>query len=430
VNELRSLIARIVKTRGSVLELLLICIEIINHYRLNKVLIDFYFVMIKNSNTKTETIYRFLNLERATFERPFRMSYLSWVILGRYENGRGLKDPKDTERFLLSVAYSQDDNLIEKILEMSADLCLRPGLPELLKACLEFRRNDSSWIITMNASKMKVTSLDRNEIRDSEFLKYTKNFHSQDMYFNLFDQIKLSEVDEDKEKFAHETTCLVSCDLKYFIIFSEFFCKHFRIKNDHPLIFIVVLENDSNLVEFAKACNRLTKFAAVQVRSRQAILDNLGVEVTNERYILAPELMIERKSNLVILDIDLKIDFAVTELFMKSKNCLSLPLGLSGVPWGRYVAGLTYFPYSNFSIYFLNLMKEYFSFALKHGPQWTLDQATFAVVVEYVRSKHINFQLHDTGIELYLKATRTTPMRLRGAKNRAKGSNLASMSEF
>jgi hypothetical protein len=215
-----------------------------------------------------------------------------------------------------------------------------------------------------------------------------------------------------------------------FIIFSEFFCKHFRIKNDHPLIFIVVLENDSNLVEFAKACNRLTKFAAVQVRSRKAILDNLGVEVTNERYILAPELMIERKSNLVILDIDLKIDFAVTELFVNSENCVSLPMCWSGVPWGRYAAGLTYFPYSNFSIYFLNLMKEYFSFALKHGPQWTLDQATFAVVVEYVRSKHINFQLHDIGIELYLKATRTTPMRLRGAKNRAKGSNLASMSEF
>ena len=430
MNELRSLIARIVKTRGSVLELLLICIEIINHYRLNKVLIDFYFVIIKNSNTKTETFYRFLNLERATFERPFRMSYLSWVILGRYENGRGLKDPQDTERFLLSVAYSQDDNLIEKILEMHAELCLRPGLPELLKACLEFRRNDSSWIITMNASKMKVTSLDRNEIRDSEFLKYTKNFHPQDMYYNLFDQIKLSKADKDKEKIAHVTTCLVSCDLKYFIIFSEFFCKHFRMKNDHPLIFIVVLENDSNLVEFDKARNRLNKYVAVQVRSRFAALSDLGIEVTNERFILASDLMDEKQSNIAILDIDLLIDFSVTELFVKSENCLSLPMGLSGVPWARYTAGLMYLPYSNFSSYFLKLMREYFSFALKHEPQWTLDQATLAVVVEYVRSSQVDFQLHDIGIDLCLKATRTLPLRLRIAKNRAKGSNLASLSEF
>ena len=427
VNELRSLIARIIKTRGSVLELLLICIEIINHYRLNKVLIDFYFVIIKNSNTKTETIYRFLNLERATFERPLRMSYLSWVILGRYENGRGLKDPQDTERFLLSVAYSQDDNLIQKILEMHADLCLRPGLPELLKACLEFRRNDPSWVNTMNASKMKVTSLDRKYIRDSEFLKYTKNFHPQDMYLELLDQIKLSRVDE--KQLTDQTIGLITCDLKYFIIFSEFFCRHFRIKNDLPLIFTVVLENNPNLLEFNEVCNRLNKYDAIQVRSRRAKLDNLAVEVTNERFILAPELMIERKSNLVILDIDLKIDFAVTELFVHSENCLSLPICWSGVPWGRYAAGLSYFPYSNFSIYFLNLMKEYFSFALKHEPQWTLDQATFAVVVEYVRSKQINFQLHDIGIELYLQATRATPMRLRSAKNRAKGSNLASLSD-
>ena len=424
LNDLRNLFARIIKTRGSVLELLLICIEIINHYRPNKVLIDFYFAIIKNSNTKTETIYRFLNLERATFERTLRMSQLSWVILRRYENGRGLKDPHDTERFLISVAYSEDDKLIEKILEMHADLSLRPGLQELMKACLEFHQNDPNWINTMNASKMQVASLDRNEIRDSEFLKYTKNFHPQNMYFNHLDQVNLSKVDEDKEKIAHQTIGLISCDLKYFIIYSEFFCIHFRKKNSLPLIFIVVLENDSNLVKFNKVCNRLNKYLAVQVRSRLVKLPNLAIEVTNERFIVASELMVEKQSNIAILDIDVKIDFAVTELFVHSENCLSLPIGWSGVPWARYSAALMYFPYSNFSIYFLKLMKEYFSFALKHEPQWTLDQATLTVVVEYVRSNQIDFQLHDIGLDLVRHATRNTPLRLRSAKNRAKGDNL------
>lgn len=427
LNDLRNLFARIIKTTRSVFDLLLICIEIINYYQPNKKLVDLYFVIIRNSNIKTETINRFLSLERATFERPSRMQQLSWFIIRRYENGRGLKDPFDTERFLISVAYSEDDKLIEKVLELHTDICLHPGVQELMKACLEFRQNDPNWIDTVNSSKMQVTLLDKSELRNSELLKYTKNFHPRNMYFNLFDQVNQSWVVKNKEKIAHETTGLISCDLQYFIIYSDFFCKHFRKNNSLPLIFIVVLESDSNLVKFNKVCNRLKNYTNVQVHSRLTELPNLAIEVTNERFIVASELMIEKQSNIVILDIDSKIDFAVKELFVHSENCLSLPIGLSGVPWARYNAGLMYFPYSNFSIYFLKLMKEYFSFALKHDPQWTLDQATLTVVVDYVRSKQIDFHIHDIGLDLVLHATRNTPLRLRSAKNKAKGDNLCSV---
>jgi len=355
------------------------------------------------------------------------MSKLCWLIIKRYKDGQGLKTPSEIEQFLLSAAYSGDRKLLEEILLMHVNLDLRSGFKELIQACLEFGDDNQNWLRTINTSGRQMISLEKNEILDSEFIKYVKNFHPQENYYWILDEIECNQVQDDVGEYTHQTIGLISCDLKYFIIYAEYFCAQFRKNNDIELIFFVVLDNDSDLAKFSEISGCLEKYTAVNVRSRQASIDNMAIEVTNERFIVASDVMFEQLCNVLILDIDLKIDFDVVRVCADPERSLSLPIGVGGVPWGRYIAGLIHFPYSNFSMYFLKLMQEYIAFALKHDPQWTLDQATIAVIVQYLRHNNVDFEFHDTGLDLYVKATRSVPMRLRIAKNRAKGSNLALM---
>lgn len=421
---MKNLIWRIVRSNGSFSELVLIVIEIITRIRPNKKILDIYYVLFIHSITRTETTLKFLMLEEANFLRNLRMRKLCWMILKRIENGRGLKKSEHFSIFVNNVLATGDLLLLERILGMQTDLDELPGYRELIQACVQFANQDEDWIDAISSCVSHLGSIDKSKALNSEYIKHTLNYHPQVQYKHLLDQVKLSLSNELEPQNGTNSIALISCDTRYFNIFSEYFCKQFRQKNTIEIMFWVILDENSDLIGFEKTRQQVKKYSAVQVRTKYTN-ENVAMRSSIERYVVAADLMVERQSNVAILDIDLNINFDITKFFANEMNAISVHTdNVGAIPWSRFGCGFANFPYSNYSVYFLRLMQKYSLFALQNEPGWALDPTAMSVVEHYLRSKNLGREFNVFGLEIIQKMTRSIPSVVRSAKWTAKQGNL------
>jgi len=418
---LRNLILRIVKSKGSVVEVLLILVEIVTFVSPKKKLLDIYFKLFISPATRTQTTLRFLMLEEANFSRNFRMRQLCWILIERIDSGRELKKPEDFAVFINIALSTGDCYLLETILGMQTKFDELPGYLELLTACIKFVNQDPDWITSIN--KCASSSNSKNNVKDVrlDYIQYTRNYSAYDDYNHMLDQVEFLPI---KGVSKTNPLVLVSCDSRYFAIFAEYFCRQFRQNNDLEILFCVVIDENSDIAGFEDTCHRLTKYSNVCIRSRQ-IHENIGLRSSIERYIIACDLMAERQSGVAVFDIDLNINFDVIEFFENDENKISINLNTSSaIPWSRFSACFVFFPYSAFSLYFLKLTQRYIQIALRNDPQWTLDQTAMMIVTHYLSSRNHVFKFNEIDVEIIQKMTRSVPFKVRSSKWSVKRLNI------
>ena len=140
---------------------------------------------------------------------------------------------------------------------------------------------------------------------------------------------------------------LVSCDIKFFIIFSKFFINQIRKNSDVLMHFHIVGKYNSKYNKLLYSLK--TKYNYLNFTFDKLNKFSIG-DTSSSRYLIAKDLMNLYSKDVLISDIDLSYYFSTDSIITRIKNSnydYALYLTRSSLPWERFAAGISFFKYKN-----------------------------------------------------------------------------------
>jgi hypothetical protein len=222
---------------------------------------------------------------------------------------------------------------------------------------------------------------------------------------------------------SKENVVLLSCDEKYFTIYSGYFCKILRRRNSNRILFLVVIDSDSDRDRVSEQARDLADFGNVEVEIH-SISGKIGVAASVFRFSVVLRVMLEHRCNVMILDIDSRPAFRVDCLMSKMDCDLGFTVNEGCfVPWAQLNAGLCAFQYGADAVTFLTVLRSYIDFALRDGADWTVDQASLFVAWNWWKQRSGSVCIHDFAKDFSSRRQTATPRRLARKKIAAKTRN-------
>jgi len=385
----------------------------------------FYKLFPLNAESDPRLLGQARALEYHQLRRLPQANRITRLILQQYDQGT-CRAPDD-ERFegYLIAAYAGDDALMQEMAVRGEFMPSAPGLREYVQALIDFGIGSSDWEQQLNACKTSFRKVHgpTNGEAIPEYAEHASSFFDPRQYSAILEGSYLEASGLEIGQGSKETVVLLSCDVKYFAIYSRYFCKILRRRNSNRILFMIVIASDSDRNRVSEQARNLADFGNVEVETH-LISGKIGVAASVLRFSVALRLMLESRSNVMILDIDSCPDFRV-DSFVSEMDC---DLGFTVdkvcfVPWARLNAGLCAFKYGPSSITFLAVLRSYIDLALRDGADWTVDQASMFVAWNWWKHRSGIMCIHDFSKSFSSQRQTATPRRLQKRKIAAKTMN-------
>jgi hypothetical protein len=386
---------------------------------------SFYKLFPLNAELDPRLLSQARVLEYHQLRRLPQANAITRLILQQYD--KGTCRATDDERFevYLIAAYAGDDALMQEIAARVDFLPDAPGLREYVQALTDFGHGSTGWEQQLSACKTNFRKVKGPASTEAipEYVEHASSFFDPQSYSYELERSYREASDLEIGQASNETLVLVSCDVEYFIIWSQYFCKILRRRNSNRVLFMVVIDSDSDRDRVSEQALDLADFGSVEVEIH-SISGKIGVAASVFRFLVALRLMLEYRDNVMILDIDscpaFRVDCLVSE--MDSDLGFTVDEG-SFVPWARLNAGLCAFKYGVDACTFLAVLRSYIEFALRDGADWTVDQASLFVAWNWWTQRSGSTRIHDFSGDFSSRRQTATPRRLQRRKIAAKAVN-------
>ena len=387
----------------------------------------FYKVFRVGSSTDTRVLSILHGLEYWKTKRLDRANELTRLILNSNIRNLGSISPESRFNMMLAAAYDANLEILEKMLTYAQFIPSSPGARQYLEALIGYGSGASDWEDKLRACRRAFERLDKAPGPIPEYVEHASNyFHRPHWEATLRTSFRHPAAYPDLNREV-ETIVLVSCELSYFLIWSEHFCKSLRQQNVNVVHFALVNDADSDQAEALRHSKKLQRFAPIRLSYHPAYGANPGLLSSVYRFMIASDIMREVKCNVVIADIDSSFPSGfVVDRVVRS---MSAEIGFTlnercFVPWARMNAGLCGFRYSGNSLSFLDSLKAYLRMAMDNGASWTIDQAAIGTVWAWWSNETNVSNLHDFGQDYLIH--KSLPKRLERKKFVAKSQNVPS----
>jgi hypothetical protein len=294
-----------------------------------------------------------------------------------------------------SAAYGSNIRLLEEILLNQAWASECPGFVEFIRGLIKFNLSSPEWIDEFVLSKKKYESSIKFSSRDNseilpEFYHNVRNFLSRSEMSLIFREVTLLD-ERDTTTYDDRSLCigsvvvLVSCDTVYFEIFIKSFLSSLRRHNKKNLVKVILVTGSDFLPEttsvLIEEITRVDVNCIIEVQPTEynpglfsSVVRFLSAEVTSDLF----------GADVVILDVDLSVDFCLDDYF-ESSSCdvYCVVHDDVSVPWARYNASFFYFKRNRDAMSIIRLSSAYSNSMLKRHGGWTLDQTSLVLAVEF-----------------------------------------------
>ena len=357
--------------------LLIIFCKILLKYRfllVSENIIEFYLKILKTNNPKIGLLLANICSQRRNVKKEQK-------ILKKFFNLGLIKNDDEIARIGYCSVIVKDFLFLKKLIFNTKNNKILNLYLIALNKSKNFRFiNFSSYVKVGNFFKKKKLKHYQNYIKQClNFFGYNKKIKLKEN--NIYIKKILTSDKSNKKK----CFVLISCDFKYFKIFSEHYISNFRLNNSH-LIHFHIISNEPKL----KIINEFDRL--------QKIYKNLGLSIESEkkkknivfitlsRFIVSNKLMNYYESDVFINDIDFTPTYNLEPIFKKMSNS-KCNIGLydadQRIPWTRFAAGISYFKYQDkFSINFLSDLSGFYNYKIKHYKElfWSTDQLGLTIV--------------------------------------------------
>jgi hypothetical protein len=364
--------------------LLIIFCKILLKYRfllVSEKIIEFYLKILKTNNSKIGILLANICSQRRDVKKEQK-------ILKKFFNLGLIKNEDEIARIGYCSVIVKDFLFLKKLIFITKNNKILNLYLIALNKSKNFQFiNFSSYIKVGNYFKKKKLTTYYNYIKlCMNFFGYNKKIKSKEN--NIYIKKILTSNESNKKK----CFVLISCDFKFFKIFSEHYILNFRLNNNH-LIHFHIISNEPKL----KIINEFDRL--------QKIYKNLGlsielekkkkniVYITLSRFIMSNKLMNYYESDVFINDIDFTPNYNLDLIFKKMSNS-KCNIGLydadQRIPWTRFAAGICYFKYKDsFSINFLSKLSGFYNYKIKYYKKlfWSSDQLGLTIVYYSMKKK-------------------------------------------
>ncbi|MDA1330217.1 MAG: hypothetical protein O3B43_04005 [Chloroflexi bacterium] len=217
---------------------------------------------------------------------------------------------------------------------------------------------------------------------------------------------------------------LISCSEGYLDVFSDYFIRTFRRKNSNIIHFHVLAEDVETTRDYLVALKERHSNIRYSI---EAISGKSQTYITLARYLICRDLMRRYNSDVLISDIDLRVDFDLRPICreLKSKN---FDFGLCdagySVPWAKFAAGLSYFRVANHATdVYLELLSTYLTTVYSDGGFWTMDQTGMLMAHECMQARGHDFKMLNLYGLIDFRRLITVPKQLQRRKIKCKFRN-------
>lgn len=364
-------------------------------------------------------------LEYHKLKRLPQANAITRLILQQYDDGKCRAT--DDERFetYLVAAYAGDEVLLQEIAARVNFIPDAPGFREYVQALIDFGNGSAGWEQKLYACKTNFRKVNGPASDEAipEYAEHSSSFLDSGVYSKVLERSYEEASDYKVEQGSNETLVLLSCDVKYFIIYSRYFCKILRRRNLNCILFMVVIDSDADREDINRHARDLAGFGNVKVEIH-SITGKIGVAASVFRFLVALRVMLETRDNVMILDIDSSPEFRVDSLVSRMESDLGFTIDESSfVPWARLNAGLCAFKYGSDGLTFLAVLRTYIDLALQDGADWTVDQASLFVTWNWWKLRSGSIHLHNFAGDFSSQRQSSTPRRLQRRKIYAKSLN-------
>lgn len=381
------------------------------------------------SGTDLQVLSVLHGLEYWKTKRLDRANELTHHILKSNTENLGSISPDSRFNMMLAAAYDANLEILEKMLTCAEFIPSSPGASQYLEALIAYGSASSGWEDKLRACRQAFGRLDKDSGPIPEYVEHASNYfdrqHWEETLRTSFrDPATYPDLNREVD-----TVVLVSCDLSYFLIWSEHFCKSLRRQSVNVIHFALVNDADSDRAEALRHSKKLQRFGPIRLSYHSANGANPGLLSSVYRFMIASDIMREVRCNVVIADID--SSFPSGFVLDRVVRNMSAEIGFTlnercFVPWARMNAGLCGFRYSGNSLSFLNSLKAYLRMAMDNGASWTIDQAAIGTVWAWWSNETNVSTLHDFGQDYLIHES--LPKRLKRKKFIAKSQNVPSSS--
>lgn len=218
---------------------------------------------------------------------------------------------------------------------------------------------------------------------------------------------------------------LISCSDGYLNVFADYYIRTFRRKNSN-IIHFHVLSDD---VETSRDHLAALKEKHSNIRySIEAISGRSQTYITMARFLICHDVMKHYNSDVLISDIDLRIDFNLSSIgkelrskefdfgFWESGYCL---------PWAKVAAGFSYFRVANHATdVYLDLLSRHLVSLYSDGGFFSMDQTGVVLIYEYMQARGHDFRMMNlSGLIDIKQMILGLPKRLQRGKIKCKFGN-------
>jgi glycerol-3-phosphate cytidylyltransferase-like family protein len=382
----------------------------------------FYWIFPWTSWTNVSLLFKLMNIESSRLYRFDRANGIGQRLFTLWNGGSVDLDADQRFTMIMSAAYSGDLELLTQMRDARTFLPPVPGLLEYVEALLALDSGGRSWMRWFSDCRKTFDSSQPESQLKPEYVEQASNFFDPDLTDSVFRQA-IGRLDRSVVvPRSQRAKLIVSCDVLYFSIFSEFFCSNVRKLSSIPIHIVVVVVNQDDRASALQQWRKLQYLSDIEIELVQVPDDvAVGVFSSTARFLAASKTMRKFGMDVIVSDIDLKIDFDVEDIFSNLRSSIGLPrFDACLVPWARLNAGLAFFRSSPMSLMFLSLLAAYLEFAIRNGANWTLDQAALYVTWTFCREHDYDFTIEDVGLVITTSASRRVPRRLRKRKFEAK----------
>jgi hypothetical protein len=298
------------------------------------------------------------------------------------------------QEIVKSAAYGSNICLLEEIISNQSWVGECPGFQEFIRGIVKFNLNSSDWVDQLALSKQKYEASILFTGRDGsrelpEFYHNVRNFLSRPAVNMIFQRVATLEnqdflAGDNSNLVMRPLLVLVSCDEAYFVIFITNFINSFR-RNNNNLVKIILVKGAGSLSEATVAMiEKITNGDSKCTIEVQETEHNPGLVSSLERFLSAEITSEIFETDVVILDVDLSVDFCLNDYFKGSIHDISCVVNHEvSVPWARYNAGIFYFKRNRNALNVIRLNAAYSNSILSRNGGWTLDQSSLMLAIEF-----------------------------------------------
>ena len=296
-----------------------------------------------------------------------------------------------------SAAYDSNIRLLEEIASNDSWTGCHPGFSNFIRGIIQFSFKSPGWSDQFQLSKEKYESSLLDDIIKTntelpEMYHNSRNFLCSRHVEQVFLDVELLGTEHPEpnvflDKSVREMLVLVSCDETYFLIFIDNFMKNLR-KHNKNLVIIILVKDSGSLTELTKKIiEELISADSKCIIELRITEFNPGLLSSLERFISAEATSNSYNSDVLIVDIDLSIDFCLNDYFMSATHDISCVIhhGVC-VPWARYNAGVFHFRRTSDALNIIRLSIAYANRMLSDNGGWTLDQSALTLAIHFYSS--------------------------------------------